>query len=58
VKALATCNIKGGRQDRRRRQPLSLVEQMAVRRAPLPVFAPRSEVSRRYEELWAEVRRR
>ena len=37
---------------------LSLVEQMAVRRAPLPVFAPRSEVTRRYEELWAEVCRR
>jgi chromosome partitioning protein len=37
---------------------LSLVEQMAVRRAPLPAFAPRSEVARRYEELWAEVRRR
>jgi chromosome partitioning protein len=37
---------------------LSLVEQMAVHQAPLPVFAPRSQVTRRYEELWAEVRRR
>jgi chromosome partitioning protein len=37
---------------------LSLVEQMAVRRAPLPVFAPHSQVSRRYEELWAEVLKR
>jgi chromosome partitioning protein len=35
---------------------LSLVEQMSVRRAPLPAFAPRSPVSRRYEELWAELR--
>ena len=35
---------------------LSLVEQMAVHRAPLPVFAPGSRVSRSYEELWAEVR--
>ena len=35
---------------------LSLVEQMAVHRAPLPVFAPGSRVSRGYEELWAEVR--
>jgi chromosome partitioning protein len=37
---------------------LSLVEQMAVRRAPLPVFAPHSQVSRRYEELWAEILQR
>ena len=34
---------------------LSLVEQMAVHRAPLPVFAPRSRVARSYEDLWAEV---
>jgi cellulose biosynthesis protein BcsQ len=34
---------------------LSQVEQMAVHRAPLPVFAPRSRVTKRYEELWAEV---
>jgi chromosome partitioning protein len=37
---------------------LSVVEQMAVHRAPLPAFAPRSRVARRYEELWAEVRAR
>jgi chromosome partitioning protein len=37
---------------------LSLVEQMAVHRAPLPAFAPRSRVSQSYEELWGEVRRR
>jgi cellulose biosynthesis protein BcsQ len=34
---------------------LSLVEQMAVHRAPLPVFAPRSRVTRSYEDLWAEI---
>jgi chromosome partitioning protein len=34
---------------------LSLVEQMAVHRAPLPVFASRSRVTRSYEDLWAEV---
>jgi chromosome partitioning protein len=34
---------------------LSLVEQMAVHRAPLPVFAPHSRVTRSYESLWAEV---
>jgi len=28
---------------------------MAVHRAPLPVFAPRSRVARSYEDLWAEV---
>jgi chromosome partitioning protein len=37
---------------------LSLVEQMSVRRAPLPVFAPRSRVTRSYRDLWAEVRDR
>jgi chromosome partitioning protein len=37
---------------------LSLVEQMAVHRAPLPTFAPRSRVTRSYEDLWAEVRDR
>jgi chromosome partitioning protein len=35
---------------------LSLVEQMAVHRAPLPVFAPRSRVTQSYQDLWAEVR--
>ena len=34
---------------------LSQVEQMAVHRAPLPVFAPHSQVTGRYEKLWAEV---
>jgi len=37
---------------------LALVEQMAVHRAPLPAFAPRSRVTRSYESLWEEVRRR
>ena len=37
---------------------LSLVEQMSVHRAPLPAFAPRSRVTRSYEDLWAEVRDR
>jgi cellulose biosynthesis protein BcsQ len=37
---------------------LSVVEQMAVHRAPLPVFAPRSRVARSYQDLWAEVRDR
>jgi chromosome partitioning protein len=37
---------------------LSAVEQMAVRRAPLPVFAPRSRATAAYEQLWAEVRAR
>jgi chromosome partitioning protein len=34
---------------------LSLVERMAVHRAPLPVYAPRSRVTRSYEDLWGEV---
>ena len=34
----------------------SLVEQMAVHRSPVPVFAGRSQISRAYEQLWAEVR--
>ena len=37
---------------------LAVVEQMAVHRAPLPVFAPRSRVTRSYEALWGEVRGR
>jgi chromosome partitioning protein len=37
---------------------LSVVEQMDVHRAPLPVFAPRSPVTRSYESLWEEVRAR
>lgn len=37
---------------------LSLIEQMAVRRAPVAAFAPRSEAARSYARLWAEVRAR
>jgi chromosome partitioning protein len=36
----------------------SVVEQMAVHRAPLPVFAPGSPAARGYEQLWAELRQR
>jgi chromosome partitioning protein len=35
---------------------LSVIEQMAEHRAPVPVFAPTSRASRCYEQLWAEVR--
>ncbi len=35
---------------------LSIIEQMAVRRAPVPAFAPSSRAARCYEALWAEVR--
>lgn len=34
----------------------SVIEQMAERRAPVPVFAPRSAAAARYEDLWAELR--
>jgi chromosome partitioning protein len=34
---------------------LSLVEQMAVRRAPLPAYAPRSKAALCYLELWREI---
>jgi cellulose biosynthesis protein BcsQ len=34
---------------------MALIEQMAERRAPLPVFAPTARAVRCYEELWAEV---
>jgi chromosome partitioning protein len=34
---------------------LSLIEQMAVHRAPLSVFAPRSRASRCYQQLWQEI---
>jgi chromosome partitioning protein len=37
---------------------LSLVEQMSIHQAPLPVFAPRSRVTHSYEKLWEEVRSR
>jgi len=35
---------------------LSMIEQMAERRAPVPAFAPTSRAARCYEQLWAEVR--
>ena len=35
---------------------LSIIEQMAERRAPVPAFAPASRAAQCYEELWAEVR--
>lgn len=35
---------------------LSIIEQMAERRAPVPAFAPTSRAALCYEELWAEVR--
>ena len=34
---------------------LSLIEQMAVQRAPVAAFAPRSAAARAYAGLWAEV---
>ncbi len=34
---------------------LSVIEQMAVHRAPVPFFAPRSVAARRYEQLTAEA---
>ena len=34
---------------------LSIIEQMAERRAPVPAFAPTGRAARCYEELWAEV---
>jgi chromosome partitioning protein len=37
---------------------LSMVEQMSVRRAPVPAFAPRSAAARQYGELWREARAR
>jgi chromosome partitioning protein len=36
---------------------LSVIEQMAVHRAPLATFAPRSPVCERYEQLWAQAQR-
>jgi cellulose biosynthesis protein BcsQ len=35
---------------------LSMIEQMAERRAPVPAFAPASRAAQCYERLWAEVR--
>jgi len=37
---------------------LSLIERMAVQRAPVTAFAPRSAATRGYAELWTEVRAR
>ena len=37
---------------------LSLIERMAVERAPVAAFAPHSQAAQRYRELWAEVRAR
>jgi chromosome partitioning protein len=37
---------------------LALIEQMAVRRAPVTAFAPRSAAARSYARLWDEVRAR
>ena len=37
---------------------MTLVEQVSVRRAPVPAFAPRSTATRHYQELWAELRGR
>jgi cellulose biosynthesis protein BcsQ len=37
---------------------MTVVEQMAVRRAPVPVFAPRSAAAAHYRELWDEARGR
>jgi cellulose biosynthesis protein BcsQ len=34
---------------------LSTIEQMTVRRAAVPAFAPRSKAAHRYQELWAEI---
>ena len=33
----------------------ALVEQMGIRRAPVPHFAPNSPISRAYEQLWQQV---
>ncbi len=35
---------------------LSVIERMAVERAPVPAFAPRSQAAASYRQLWAEVR--
>jgi chromosome partitioning protein len=37
---------------------LSMIERMAVERAPVSAFAPRSAAARAYAALWAEVRDR
>jgi cellulose biosynthesis protein BcsQ len=35
---------------------LSVIEQMARHRAPVPAFAPRSPAAAAYENLWSRVR--
>ena len=35
-----------------------MIERMAVERAPVAAFAPRSRAARRYQDLWAEVGKR
>jgi cellulose biosynthesis protein BcsQ len=37
---------------------MTLIEQMAVRRAPVPAFAPRSAAAQLYGQLWGELRER
>jgi cellulose biosynthesis protein BcsQ len=35
---------------------LSLIERMSVERAPVTVFAPRSQAARAFRALWSEIR--
>jgi len=37
---------------------LAVIERMAVERAPVPAFAPRSPAARSYQDLWGEVGKR
>jgi chromosome partitioning protein len=37
---------------------MTLIEQMAVRRAPVAAFSPRSAAAERYRQLWSELRTR
>ncbi|HEX4062201.1 MAG TPA: ParA family protein [Streptosporangiaceae bacterium] len=37
---------------------MTLIEQMAVRRAPVAAFSPRSAAAQRYRQLWSELRTR
>jgi chromosome partitioning protein len=34
---------------------MALIEQMAERRAPVPVYASTSRAAQCYEQLWAEI---
>jgi cellulose biosynthesis protein BcsQ len=34
---------------------MTLIEQMAVRRAPVAAFSPRSAAAQRYRDLWSEL---